>query len=48
MQEKQRARKVMSVANNMKVLEMLHNGETETSIGCFLGVNESNLNSEEK
>lgn len=33
-----RARKVMSVANKMKVLEMLDNGETETSVGCFGGV----------
>jgi len=36
-----RARKGMSIANKMKVLEMLDNGETETSVGCFWGVNRS-------
>lgn len=36
-----RARKGMSIANKMKVLEMLDNGETETPVGCFWGVNRS-------
>lgn len=30
-----RARKVMSLANKMRVLEMLNNGETKASVGHF-------------
>lgn len=32
-----RERKVMSIANKMRVLEMLDNGETKTSAGPFWG-----------
>lgn len=36
-----RARRVLSIANKTKVLEMLDNGETKTSVGHFGGINTS-------
>ncbi|XP_006875041.1 PREDICTED: tigger transposable element-derived protein 1-like [Chrysochloris asiatica] len=38
-----RSRKVMSLANKMRVLEMLDQGETNTAVGRFFGVNESTI-----
>ncbi|XP_037368771.1 tigger transposable element-derived protein 1-like [Talpa occidentalis] len=38
-----RVRKVMSIANKMRVLEMLDTGETNSSVGRFFGVNESTI-----
>lgn len=42
------ARKVMSIANKMRVLEMLGNGGTKTSVGCFIIVNKSIIHTMKK
>ncbi|KAM6151616.1 tigger transposable element-derived protein 1-like [Rhynchocyon petersi] len=38
-----RVRKVMSIANKMRVLEMLDQGKTNTAVGRAFGVNESTI-----